>query len=64
MTEKLSISKENLDSQEENKRESQADKLYRLFTQNCNIELFHDQNRTEFARIPLDIKNNGVLTRV
>lgn len=39
---------------EENKeQESQADRIYKLFVENSNIQLFHDQNKTEYARIPL-----------
>ena len=40
-------------------RESQADRMYKLFCEQSNKELFYDQNKTEFARIPLE-KNNGI----
>jgi len=41
------------------KEESQADRMYKLFCENSNVELFHDQNKTEYARIPLDNKIYG-----
>jgi hypothetical protein len=39
--------------------ESQADRMYKLFCENVNIDLFHDQNKTEYARIPLDAPDNN-----
>ena len=39
---------------DEKSRESQADRIYKLFVANCNVELFHDQNKQAYARIPLD----------
>jgi len=42
------------DGPAEQERESQADRMYRLFCETSNIDLFHDQNKTEYARIPLD----------
>jgi len=40
-----------------NKKESQADRVYKLFME-TDAELFHDQNKTEFARIPIIQKTN------
>jgi hypothetical protein len=48
------------DKEEEGKtRESQAERVYKLFMLQ-NVELFHDQNKTEYARIPIGqhCKNN------
>lgn len=39
--------------------ESQADRMYKLFCETTNIDLFHDQNKTEYARIPLDTPANN-----
>lgn len=39
--------------EEKGEMESQADKVYKIFTQN-GAELFHDQNGLEYARIPID----------
>lgn len=34
-------------------QESQANRLFKLFCETSNIDLFHDQNKTEFARTPI-----------
>lgn len=39
-------------NQQANTRESQADRIYKLFCEN-KTELFHDQNGTTYARIPI-----------
>jgi hypothetical protein len=37
----------------EEPKESQADRMYKLFCEQSNTDLFIDQNKTEFARIPV-----------
>ena len=44
--------KTNAETAEDDKRKSQADRLYKIFLTQ-NIELFHDQNKTDYARIPI-----------
>lgn len=51
-------------NEREKKNESQADRVYKLFMA-TNAELFYDQNKTAYARIPLINKsittnNNGI----
>jgi hypothetical protein len=40
-------------NQSKEPQESQANRLFKLFCETSNIDLFHDQNKTEFARIPI-----------
>jgi len=45
-------------NKEEKTKESQADRLYSIFTSK-NMELFQDQNKTEYARLPIDLGNTN-----
>jgi len=53
--EKKAFNQEETANQNKSKKsqESQADRLYKLFCEASNTDLFYDQNKTEFARIPI-----------